>query len=180
MTYYTFFDSPLQPLLLTSDGTALMGLFMVAHTHGPEIGADWIRDDKAAPFAKARQQLAAYFAGRLTDFDLPTAPTGTAFQMRVWQELRRIPHGQTISYGELARRIGSSTACRAVGLANGRNPLSIIVPGPEIPSPRVVGTGGSSPAMPGAWRARRRCWHWGARCRGTLTFHIKTRFITPQ
>ena len=137
MTYYTFFDSPLQPLLLTSDGTALMGLFMAGHTHGPEIGADWIRDDKAAPFAEARQQRAAYFAGRLTDFDLPTAPTGTAFQMRVWQELRRIPHGQTISYGELARGIGSPNACRAVGLANGRNPLSIIVP-----CHRVVGTGG--------------------------------------
>ena len=142
MTYYTFFDSPLQPQLLTSDGTALTGLFMVGHTHGPEIGADWIRDGKAAPFAEARQQRAAYFAGRLTDFDLPTAPTGTAFQMRVWQELRRIPHGQTISYGGLARGIGSPIACRAVGLANGRNPLSIIVPGPEIPSPRVVGTGG--------------------------------------
>ena len=137
MTYYTFFASPLQPQLLTSDGTALTGLFMTAHTHGPEIGADWIRDDKAAPFAEARQQRAAYFAGRLTDFDLPTAPTGTAFQMRVWQELRRIPHGQTVSYGELARRIGSPNACWAVGLANGRNPLSILVP-----CHRVVGAGG--------------------------------------
>ena len=137
MTYYTFFASPLQPQLLTSDGTALTGLFMTAHTHGPEIGADWIRDDKAAPFAEARQQRAAYFAGRLTDFDLPTAPTGTAFQMRVWQKLRRIPHGQTVSYGDLARRIGSPNACRAVGLANGRNPLSIIVP-----CHRVVGANG--------------------------------------
>ena len=137
MTYYTYFDSPLQPLLLTSDGTALTGLFMVVHKHGPEIGADWIQRDEAAPFAEAKRQLAAYFAGQLTAFDLPLAPVGTAFQRRVWDELRRVPHGQTVSYGELARRIGSPNACRAVGLANGRNPLSIIVP-----CHRVVGASG--------------------------------------
>ena len=137
MTYYTYLDSPLQPLLLTSDGAALTGLFMVAHKHGPEVGADWHQDDEAAPFAEARRQLTAYFAGHLTDFDLPLAPAGTAFQKRVWDELRRIPHGQTVSYGELARRIGSPNACRAVGLANGRNPLSIIVP-----CHRVVGANG--------------------------------------
>ena len=177
MTYYTFFDSPLQPLLLTSDGTALMGLFMVAHTHGPEIGADWIRDDKAAPFAKARQQLAAYFAGRLTDFDLPTAPTGTAFQMRVWQELRRIPHGQTISYGELARRIRSPTACRAVGLANRRNPLSIIVPGPEIPSPRVVGTGGKLTGYAGGMARKEALLALGGAMQGHVDFSHKNAII---
>ncbi len=137
MTYYTYYDSPLQPLLLTSDGAALTGLFMAAHKHGPEIGADWTEDDEAAPFAEARRQLAAYFAGELTDFDLPLAPLGTTFQRRVWDELRRIPHGETVSYGELARRIGSPKACRAVGLANGRNPLSIIVP-----CHRVVGASG--------------------------------------
>lgn len=137
MTYYTYFDSPIQPLLLTSDGAALTGLFMIAHKHGPEIGTAWTQDDKAAPFAEAKRQLAAYFAGHLTDFDLPLAPTGTAFQKRVWDELRRIPHGQTVSYGELARRIGSPKACRAVGLANGRNPLSIVVP-----CHRVVGANG--------------------------------------
>ena len=137
MTYYTYFDSPLQPLLLTSDGTALTGLFMVAHRHGPEVGADWIQNDEAAPFAEAKRQLAAYFAGQKTLFDLPLAPVGTTFQKRVWDELRRIPHGQTVSYGELARRIGSPNACRAVGLANGRNPLSIIVP-----CHRVVGANG--------------------------------------
>ncbi len=127
-TYYTYFDSPIQPLLLTSDGTALTGLFMVAHKHGPEVEAGWVQSDEAAPFAEAKQQLGAYFAGRLTTFDLPLALGGTAFQRRVWDELRRVPHGETVSYGELARRIGQPTACRAVGLANGRNPLSIIVP----------------------------------------------------
>jgi len=110
---------------------------MVAHKHGPEVEAGWVQSDEAAPFAEAKRQLGAYFAGRLTTFDLPLAPDGTAFQMRVWQELRRIPHGQTVSYGELARRIGSPTACRAVGLANGRNPLTIIVP-----CHRVVGANG--------------------------------------
>jgi len=137
MTYYTYFDSPIQPLLLTSDGAALTGLFMVAHTHGPEVEADWVQSDEAAPFAEAKRQLAAYFAGQLTAFDLPLAPRGTAFQQRVWDELRRVPHGQTVSYGELARRIGSPNACRAIGLTNGRNPLSIIVP-----CHRVVGANG--------------------------------------
>jgi len=136
-TYYTYWDSPIQPLLLTSDGAALTGLFMVAHKHGPEVGTDWIQEDEAAPFAEAKRQIAAYFAGQLTAFDLPLAPVGTAFQKRVWDELRRVPHGQTVSYGELARRIGSPNACRAVGLANGRNPLSIIVP-----CHRVVGANG--------------------------------------
>lgn len=137
MTYYTYFDSPLQPILLTSDGAALTGLFLVAHKHGPEIAADWVPDDEAAPFPGARRQLTAYFAGTLTDFDLPLAPRGTAFQQRVWDELRHIPYGATCSYGELARRIGQPNACRAVGLANGRNPLSIIVP-----CHRVVGANG--------------------------------------
>ena len=95
------------------------------------------QSDEAAPFAEAKRQLAAYFAGRLTAFDLPLAPQGTPFQRRVWDELRRVPHGQTVSYGELARRIGSPTACRAVGAANGRNPLCIIVP-----CHRVVGANG--------------------------------------
>ncbi len=136
-TYYTYFDSPIQPLLLTSNGTALTGLFMGAHKHGPEIENAWAQSDEAAPFAEAKQQLAAYFAGQLTNFDLPLAPVGTEFQRRVWDELRRIPYGQTVSYGELARRIGNPNACRAVGLANGRNPLSIIVP-----CHRVVGANG--------------------------------------
>lgn len=135
--YYTYSDSPLQPLLLTSDGAALTGLFLVAHKNGPEVEAAWVQNDEAAPFAEAKRQLAAYFAGELTAFDLPLAPTGTAFQRRVWDELRRVPHGQTVSYGELARRIGSPNACRAVGAANGRNPLCIIVP-----CHRVVGANG--------------------------------------
>ena len=136
-TYYTELDSPIQPILLTSDGAALSGLYFVTHKGGPDIAPDWIRDDDAVPFPEARRQLAAYFSGALTEFDLPLAPMGTPFQQKVWDELRRVPHGATVSYGELARRIGQPTACRAVGLANGRNPISIVVP-----CHRVVGANG--------------------------------------
>ena len=137
MTYYTFFDSPIQPLLLTSDGTALTGLFMVAHKQGPEIGANWMENPDAAPFAETKRQLTEYFAGTRREFDLPLLPQGTEFQRKVWAELQNIPYGGTQSYGELARKIGSPGASRAVGLANGRNPISIIVP-----CHRVVGANG--------------------------------------
>ena len=136
--YYTYVDSPLDALLLTSDGTSLTGLYMNEHRHGPPVGADWVHADDATPFGDARAQLADYFAGRRTTFDLPLAPTtGTPFQRVVWEQLRQIGFGETISYGELARRIGTPAASRAVGLANGRNPLSIVVP-----CHRVVGANG--------------------------------------
>ncbi len=137
MIYYTQFSSPLGPILLTSDGVALTGLYMHEHKHGEPIREDWTLDDGASPFEEARQQLSAYFAGTLTRFDLPLAPRGTAFQRRVWEELKAIPYGATISYGELAQRIGNANASRAVGLANGRNPISIIVP-----CHRVIGANG--------------------------------------
>jgi methylated-DNA-[protein]-cysteine S-methyltransferase len=139
MTYYTFVPSPVGDLMLTSDGTALTGVFMGAQKHGPEIGADWVQDQTAQPFPAARQQLADYFAGKRREFELPLGARGTAFQERVWQELCRIPYGTTISYGELARRIGKPGAARAVGLANGRNPVGIIVP-----CHRVIGADGSA------------------------------------
>ena len=135
---YTYVESPLDALLLTSDGTSLTGLYLNEHRYGPPIGADWVRADDALPFADARAQLADYFAGRRATFDLPLSPaTGTDFQRLVWEQLRKIPFGETISYGELARRVGNPAASRAVGLANGRNPLSIIVP-----CHRVVGANG--------------------------------------
>jgi len=144
MTFYTYYDSPVQPLLLTSDGAALTGLYMVEHKHGPEVGADWIEQSDAQPFTETKRQLALYFAGQLTEFDLPLAPEGTVFQQKVWQELRHIPYGATLSYGELARRIGNPNASRAVGLANGRNPISIIVPCHRVigASGKLVGYGG--------------------------------------
>jgi methylated-DNA-[protein]-cysteine S-methyltransferase len=127
-TFFSTFDSPIGPLLLISDGTSLTGLHTDSDKHRPAIQADWIRDDSVVPFAQTIAQLRAYFDGSLTEFDLPLAPHGTEFQITVWRELCNIPFGETISYAELARRIGRPTASRAVGHSNARNPISIIVP----------------------------------------------------
>ena len=135
-TYYTEIDSPVGTILLRGTPEHLTGLFMENHRHGPTDQHAAHRDDTL--FADARLQLAEYFAGQRTTFDLPLDRTvGTTFQRQVWQALHDIPYGETISYGELARRIGAPAAVRAVGLANGRNPLSIVVP-----CHRVIGTGG--------------------------------------
>ena len=140
--YYTLVESPLQPIMLTSDGESLTGLY-VSERGQAEIrqkaaaSTDWIRDENAAPFAEVKRQLDAYFAGNQTTFDLPLKLKGTPFQQQVWAELRKLPYGVTISYGELARRIGNPKACRAVGLANGQNPVSIVVP-----CHRVIGANG--------------------------------------
>lgn len=136
-TYYTRIDSPIEQLLLTSDGESLTSLFMMSQRHGPYFSDTWILDNNAKPFTEARKQLAAYFTGELTDFDLPLKMIGTEFQKHVWRELLNIPFGATISYGELAKRVGNSNASRAVGAANGRNPISIIVP-----CHRVIGANG--------------------------------------
>ena len=137
-TYYTFIESPVGPIMLMSDGTALTGLFMNQHRHGPDgPGEEW-KEEIVPVLTEAKKQLTEYFAGERQAFDLPvTATEGTPFQRRVWDELSRIGYGETISYGELAKRIGDPKAVRAVGLANGRNPISIIVP-----CHRVIGANG--------------------------------------
>jgi methylated-DNA-[protein]-cysteine S-methyltransferase len=139
--------SPIGPLLLTSDGAALTGVYMTDHEHGPVIGKDWVEDGTRAPLSEAARQLAAYFAGDRTEFDLPLAPAGTEFQKRVWDELTRIPYGLTVSYGEIAERIGNPKGVRAVGLANGRNPISIVVPCHRVigANGKLVGYGGGLP-----------------------------------
>jgi methylated-DNA-[protein]-cysteine S-methyltransferase len=136
MRYYTSIDSPVDALLLVSDGDALTNLYMEQQRYAQAIQPEWQRD--AGPFKRAIEQLRAYFAGELQAFDLPLQPRGTAFQLRVWQALSSIPFGETCTYGELARRIGNANAMRAVGLANGRNPLGIIVP-----CHRVIGANGT-------------------------------------
>lgn len=128
-------DSPIGPLTLAGTGSTLMHLRMADQTHEPDR-SDWERDDDA--FAAVADQLSAYFAGDLTEFDVDLDLAGTEFQRRVWARLRTIPYGQTCSYGEIAEQIGSPGASRAVGLANGRNPVSIIVP-----CHRVIGAGGA-------------------------------------
>jgi methylated-DNA-[protein]-cysteine S-methyltransferase len=134
-TYYTYVESPVGPLLLTSDGARLTGIYFDYESVNV---AAWVRRDDAVPFGETARQLDEYFAGRRADFELPLAPSGTDFQRRVWTELTQIPYGVTISYGELARRIGNPNASRAVGLANGRNPIPIVVP-----CHRVIGANGT-------------------------------------
>ena len=132
---YTELASPIGPLLLAADDSGLREILFVNGRHPARPDAAWKRD--AAPLAEPIRQLRAYFAGELEDFDLPQAPQGTPFQLKVWKLLCDIPYGETISYGELARRIGNPNASRAVGLANGSNPIPII-----IPCHRVIGSNG--------------------------------------
>jgi methylated-DNA-[protein]-cysteine S-methyltransferase len=128
VVYYTTFSSPIGELHLTSDGTALTGLSMSVHRGRPADAprAGWQRDDSL--FKAACHELNAYFRGELFDFTLPLKMEGTPFQKLVWNGLRAIPYGETVSYAELARTIGRHGASRAVGSANGRNPIAIIVP----------------------------------------------------
>lgn len=134
--YYTELESPIGTLLITGDGSAITGLHMENQATRPLMEENWQQDDRG--FREAREQLKAYFEGRLVNFDLPLAGTGTSFQKTVWTALQTIPYGQTETYGQLAERIGNHKASRAVGLANGRNPIGIIVP-----CHRVIGANGS-------------------------------------
>ncbi|CAN5574112.1 methylated-DNA--[protein]-cysteine S-methyltransferase [soil metagenome] len=135
MTRYRIIDSPIGALTLAGRGSALGHLRMVDQTYEPDR-ADWTLDDRAFP--DAVEQLSAYFAGELQQFELPLEYEGTPFQRSVWDALRTIPYGETRTYGEIARQIGNPTAFRAVGLANGHNPISVIVP-----CHRVIGASGS-------------------------------------
>ncbi len=137
MIYFTAYESPIQTLRLVSDGRSLIGLYMLSEKHALIPGKDWVEDDAVAPFPAAIHQLTDYFAGGLTEFDLPLQIAGTPFQQQVWSALNTIPYGATLSYGELAEQIGQPKASRAVGLANGHNPVSIIVP-----CHRVIGANG--------------------------------------
>jgi methylated-DNA-[protein]-cysteine S-methyltransferase len=119
-------------------GGTLTGLYFEGESHAPDAGRDWQEDPHAEPLRECARQLAGYFNGRREPFDLPLQPRGTPFQQRVWQEIARIPYGETITYAELARRAGAPGSARAAGAATGRNPLSIIVP-----CHRVVGTRGA-------------------------------------
>jgi methylated-DNA-[protein]-cysteine S-methyltransferase len=134
MNYVTFVDSPIGRLSLYSDGEALTGLYMEKR----EPPGDWVPGEDIDVLKSAARQLKEYFTGARRDFDLPVALHGTAFQCKVWEHLKSIPCGETWSYGQLAQRIRQPTASRAVGLANGRNPVSIVVP-----CHRVIGSDGS-------------------------------------
>jgi methylated-DNA-[protein]-cysteine S-methyltransferase len=133
---YDVVQSPIGRLILASDGVALVGVWMA---NANPTDANWSRhkgDDDI--LARTREELAEYFDGRRRTFDVPLAPNGTEFQRSVWSALTRIPFGTTISYADLARRVGNEAAVRAVGAANGRNPIPVIVP-----CHRVIGSDGS-------------------------------------
>lgn len=134
-TFYTFVNCPVGRLVVRGDGQFVTGLYLPHHKgwHGPDLA--WQQSD--APFNAVKKQLAEFFAGERQQFAIPIRLEGTEFQNRVWQELQRIPFGATITYAQLARRVGRPTASRAVGHANGCNPISIIVP-----CHRVIGSKG--------------------------------------
>ena len=133
---YRYVESPLGPILLAGDDQGLRQVSFAQGTKPVSPDPGWQQDDDL--LEEPARQLQAYFAGELQDFDLKLAPQGTPFQVQVWKALGEIPYGETITYGELARRIGRPSASRAVGAANGRNPLPIV-----LPCHRVIGSNGS-------------------------------------
>ncbi len=144
MTWTVIEETPVGPLLLTAEDGALTGLWFGVK---PVPGE---RDDDEPVLRETATQLGEYFAGERRDFTMPLAPRGTAFQRAVWEQLRLIPYGTTVSYGELARRLDQPGAARAVGLANGRNPIAIVVP-----CHRVIGANGSLTGFGGGMDAKR-------------------------
>jgi len=144
--YYTHMQSPIGPLLLAADESGIRQILFVNGGRPPEPDDAW-REDPAF-LAEAVHQLESYFAGKLESFDLPLAPKGTPFQQKVWRKLCEIPYGRTISYGELAARIGNPKASRAVGLANGSNPIAIVIPCHRVigSNGKLTGYGGGLPA----------------------------------
>ena len=133
---YDIQDSPLGPIVAVKDDTGLRYLSFQQGNHPLSLDAEWKKDQRA--LKNTFDQIQAYFAGELFAFDLPLAPMGSSFQQSVWKALMEIPYGQTASYGNIAEAIGNPRACRAVGGANGKNPIALI-----IPCHRVIGTNGN-------------------------------------
>lgn len=146
---YGYTDTPIGSLLLTGSEDALTGVYVDGHARTPALEPTWERDDGGLDGARA--QLDEYFAGTRTGFDVPVRPVGTAFQLAVWSALREIPFGETRSYGDIARRIGRPGAVRAVGAANGHNPVAIVVP-----CHRVIGSDGRLTGY--GWGVERKAW----------------------
>lgn len=145
---YTTFNTPIGELLLAGDDSGLQILSMQDAPRPRRIGRDWRRDDAA--FADTRNQLEEYFAGSREKFEVGLCLRGNVFEQRVWAELLEIPYGETASYGQVAAAIGAPSAARAVGLANGRNPVALIVP-----CHRVIGADGSLTGFGGGLERKR-------------------------
>ena len=152
MTIYAYHSSPIGTLQLVGEpeppAVRLSGIYMEDHRRGPTPGRGW--HDVSEAFGEVGRQLDEYFAGRRRQFDLPLAPSGSPFQLAVWEELRRIPWGTRVTYGELAARLGKPRSARAVGAAVGRNPISIVVP-----CHRVLGAGGRLTGYAGGLERKR-------------------------
>jgi len=138
MTRFARLATPLGPMLAVAQDAVLVALDFEDAKYAPAVDPAWLEDDAWPLLRDCAAQVAEYFAGERGRFDLPLAPPGTAWQLRVWKEIANVPYGETISYAELARRAGSAGSARAAGAATGRNPLAIVVP-----CHRIVATGGS-------------------------------------
>ena len=149
VTTTTTVSSPLGPLRLCARGDELIGVYLPDHDPAPPASLDGAREASGGVLARTAAQLREYFAGERIAFDLPLGPDGTGFQKLVWHALSQIPYGVTRSYGELARAIGRPAASRAVGMANSKNPISIIVP-----CHRVIGANGSLTGYAGGMRVK--------------------------
>jgi methylated-DNA-[protein]-cysteine S-methyltransferase len=150
MISYIDMASPIGQLILRTDGAVLTGVYFDLPSHPPRELQSWTRNAEAGPLPEAVRQLEEYFKGERREFDLPLAFEGTLFQTRAWRNLLTIPYGETRSYGEQARLIGNPNASRAVGLANGRNPIPIVVP-----CHRVIGANGSLTGFGGGIERKR-------------------------
>ncbi|MEA2163118.1 MAG: methylated-DNA-[protein]-cysteine S-methyltransferase [Thermoanaerobaculia bacterium] len=159
MLRYTFADTPIGAILIAGDGDVIVETYFA----GAKPKPDWIRDDAA--LREAAYQLHAYFAGERRDFDLPLAPRGTEFQLSVWSALREIPYGETTTYAAIANSIGRPKAIRAVGAANGANPIPIV-----IPCHRVIGSNGSMTGFGGGVDVKRQLLALEARVAGQTLF----------
>jgi methylated-DNA-[protein]-cysteine S-methyltransferase len=133
---YTYLETPIGALLIAGDDQAVRRIEFPKNGKPARPEPDW-HESARGPVGEAVRQLREYFAGKREEFDLPLAPVGTEFQRGVWRRLQEIPYGETISYGELAKRVGNPKASRAVGAANGQNPIPIV-----IPCHRVIGANG--------------------------------------
>jgi methylated-DNA-[protein]-cysteine S-methyltransferase len=160
MLRYTFTETPIGAILIASDGEAIVETYFA----GAKPKPDWIRDDDDV-LREAADQLQAYFAGERRDFDLPLAPHGTDFQRSVWSALQQIPYGETTTYSTIAERIGRPAAVRAVGAANGANPIPIV-----IPCHRVIGSNGSMTGFGGGIDVKRKLLALEARVAGQTLF----------
>jgi methylated-DNA-[protein]-cysteine S-methyltransferase len=148
---YRFVDSPFGRVLVAGDGDSLQWLSFTRGRQKAESFSQWTENRRDAVLREAERQLDAYFKGKREQFDLPLDPRGTPFQKKVWKKLVSIPYGKTVTYSELARRVGRPEAFRAVGAANGQNPISVI-----IPCHRVLGKNGDLTGYGGGLHTKQR------------------------